>query len=102
MAAGSRSDDRCTTKAQSREAAVLLYSIFLVASLVDFGLVISVMVVLLASMSAAHKAAPTETLSALAQRLSEDKVDVPVFVKVKKMDANGISSNNVATVPNLR
>ncbi len=67
---------------QSREAAHVLYSAFLVASR-DFGTVISVIVVLLLSISAAHNAAPT------------------VLVKVKKMDAKGINSRSVATVPNL-
>jgi hypothetical protein len=31
----------------------------------------------------------------------EEMIDLPVFVKVKKIDANGMSSSNVATVPNL-
>lgn len=88
-------------QASSREAAVLLYSAFLVASLVDFGTVISVIKVLLASMSAAHRAAPTGTSSALRQRLFEGTIDIPVFVKENRIDANGISSSNVATVPNL-
>lgn len=56
------------------------YSTFLVPSR-GFGEVISVMAVLLPSISAAHSAAPT------------------VFVKVKKMLANGMSSSRVATVP---
>ena len=85
----------------SRDAAVLLYSAFLVASLVDFGTVISVIRVLLASMSAAHRAAPTGTSSELRQRLLEGKIGIPVFVKENRIDANGISSSNVATVPNL-
>ena len=31
----------------------------------------------------------------------EEKIDIPVFVKANRIDANGISSSNVATVPNL-
>jgi hypothetical protein len=44
----------------SREAAIILYCAFSDASLVDLGIAISVIIVLLASMSAAQRAAPTE------------------------------------------
>jgi len=55
LAAALRSDDMVEIKDQSREAASLPYSPFPA----DLGVVISVIAVLFASMSAAHKAAPT-------------------------------------------
>jgi len=73
-----RSDDSCGSRGSSRVAAFMIYSAFLEGLGVD----ISVIVVLFASISAAHRAAPT------------------VLVKEKKMPATGTNSSRVATVPN--
>lgn len=58
------------------------------------------------SMSAAHRAAPTFRELAvshlpLLQTRSVFENDLPVLVKAKIIEANGIISSTVATVPNL-
>jgi len=89
------------TKAQFRGPAALLYSTFLLASLLKLGMFISVIIALFDSISAAHKAAPTRSYQLLAQNIAEENIAIPVFVKENRIEAKGMSSSSVATVPNL-
>lgn len=75
------------------------------ASSRKFGAVLVVISVSFASISAAHKAAPTTT--AISDRhlclddIVEKEIYLPVLVKEKKIEATGTNSSKVATVPKL-
>lgn len=71
------------------------------ASFRNLGVDISVIIVLLASISAAHRAAPTAIALVMDKGL-RTKRTLPVLVKENKIDANGMSSKRVATRPNLK
>lgn len=75
----------------------ILYSAFF-AALRKLGAV--VIVSLFLSISAAHNAAPTVDNQHYAVRLAHRHYS-PVLVKLNKIEATGISSKRVATVPKL-
>jgi hypothetical protein len=87
------------SRIQSRDAAAVTLLDFLSGiSQVESGRLCQSRVV--ASISAAHSAAPTENVSVMG-KYSVKKLTLPVFVKEKNIDTTGMSSNKMATVPNL-
>lgn len=79
-----------------------LYSAFLADSRRP-GAVPSVIWVFFCSMSAAHRAAPTDipSVSRAAVQCQRQRISSPVFVNAKNIDTNGIISKTVAIVPYL-